>query len=259
MEISLVHGRQKVSIGDGELLSYQADGHEFMHQKGSPGWRSTDTEMFPVIGPTAEAGYRVQVPKGNAIQDQHGLLREMPYEQTEHGENTARFVKKYTAGNLVPNSKYPDKSTAKLLLWPYSFHFTKSFELDDTGLSIYFEITGDKGMPFMLGYHPAFKLNTAEPLVSTAKVNVSLGEVLAAGSRALQVPDANRITLKDDRELTLETNGFRHFMLWTEVPGMICIEPITFYPYSVTQRQLHQGFDYLEEERSSYSVHLMPG
>jgi galactose mutarotase-like enzyme len=259
MRITLVNGRQEVVIGDGELLGYKVDGHEFMHQKGSPGWRNTDTEMFPVIGPTAEAGYRVQVPKGNAIQDQHGLLREMPYAAVEHTENTARFVKEYFAGDLVTNSKFPEKSTAKLLLWPYSFSFTKWFELKDTGLSIHFEVRGDKGMPFMLGFHPAFKLITETPVINTSKSNISLREVLAAGSRALQLPDTNRVTLKDDRKITLETYGFRHFMLWTEVPGMVCIEPITFYPYAVSQRELHLGFDYLEEPMRSYGVHFMPG
>lgn len=256
--VTLCNGGQEVVIGAGELLSYRADRYEFMHQKGSPGWRNTDTEMFPVIGPTAEAGYRVQVPKGNAIQDQHGLLREMPYELVENTITTARFVKNYTAGNLVQNSKYPEKSTSKLLLWPYSFSFEKSFELSDSGLSINFNIRGDKGMPFMLGYHPAFKLYTASPLFSTDNIDMGLKEVLDVGSRALLISDTSRIILKDDRKLTIETFGFRHFMLWTEVPGMVCIEPITFYPYSVSQDELHLGFDYLEEPLRSYGVKLIP-
>ena len=259
MRIALAHGVQEVLIENGELLSYRVGGYEFMHQKGSPGWRNTDTEMFPVIGPTAGAGYRVQVPKGNAIQDQHGLLRDMAYESAGHTAKTARFVKEYTAGTLVGNAKYPGKSTAKWLLWPYSFHFAKTFELVDNGLHIQFEISGDKGMPFMLGYHPAFKLHTPDPEITSGNRSISLVEVLAAGNRALQVSDANAVKLFDGRALTLESYGFRHFMLWTEVPGMICIEPITFYPYAVSQQELHLGFEYLEEPKRSFGLQLLPG
>jgi hypothetical protein len=47
-------------------------------------------------------------------------------------------------------------------------------------------------------------------------------------------------------------------MLWTEVPNMICIEPITFYPYAVDQMQLHDGFDYLTDEDRNFKVTLIP-
>lgn len=63
-----------IGIDQGELVSYVFSGHQFMHQKGSPGWGSTDTEMFPIIGPVNEADFRVKTPKGKAIQDQHGLF-----------------------------------------------------------------------------------------------------------------------------------------------------------------------------------------
>ena len=55
-------GDQHVKIEDGELVGYQVSGHEFMHQKGNPGWRSVDTEMFPLIGPTSEADFKVKNP-----------------------------------------------------------------------------------------------------------------------------------------------------------------------------------------------------
>jgi len=52
-------GKQSVQIDEGELVSYSVSGHEFIHQKGSPGWRNADTEMFPIIGPTNEANFKV--------------------------------------------------------------------------------------------------------------------------------------------------------------------------------------------------------
>jgi len=35
-------GDQQVKIEVGELVGYQVSGHEYMHQKGNPGWRSVE-------------------------------------------------------------------------------------------------------------------------------------------------------------------------------------------------------------------------
>jgi galactose mutarotase-like enzyme len=247
---------QKVRIDAGELISYQVNGHEYIHQKGSPGWRSSDTEMFPVIGPTSEAGFRVKTPRGSAIQDQHGLLRELPYELIDQTDTTAVFQKKYRAGTLVSNSKFPEKSTKPQLMWPYDFQFTKTFELKDGELQITFAVSGKEGMPFMLGYHPAFKLHVETPVIHGKDKDISLVEVLAAGSRAFPVLDCQSLTLKDEKELTIVTEGFSHFMLWTEVNNMVCIEPITFYPYRVAQKELHTGFQHLGNTEKVYTVIL---
>ncbi|WP_273566048.1 aldose 1-epimerase [Maribacter halichondriae] len=249
---------QSVKVDKGELVGYQVEDHEFIHQKGSPGWRNSDTEMFPIIGPTAEADFKVHTPKGEAIQDQHGLLRELEYELLESTEALAVFSKKYKSGTPVANSKFPTKSTAKTLFWPYDFSFTKRFELFEDALEISFEIEGDLGMPFMLGYHPAFKLYGEDASVVAGDRSISLAEVLAVGSRALQVPDCSGILLKDKKQLKISTSGFGNFMLWTEVSNMVCIEPITFYPYSVSQENLNQGFQKLETAKAEFKVVITP-
>lgn len=251
--------KQQVRIEKGELVGYQFDGHELIHQKGSPGWRNSDTEMFPIIGPTNEADFKVKIPKGMAVQDQHGLLRELKYELLESTETKAVFEKRYQANTKVKNSKFPEKSTAEHLSWPYDFTFTKSFHLSDKGLGITFQIEGEKGMPYMLGYHPAFNLTSKQPKIITPETEISIPGIIAVGSRALEVPNTSTIKLKDTLELTIKTEGFSHFMLWTEVPNMVCIEPITFYPYSVEQYDLHKGFLYLEGGRTKrFKVLIFP-
>ena len=256
--INLSSGKAEVKIEEGELISYLVNDFEYIHQKGTPGWGNSDTEMFPVIGPTAEAGFRVHVPRGNAIQDQHGLLRELHYELLSSTKSTAQYGKSYKAGTVLKNSKFPDRSTAPLLIWPFNFEFYKTFELTENGLEISFKVTGEKDMPFMLGYHPAFKIHSESPLIIAADQKITLDSVLAAGSRALEVADCQEIILKDKKELTIKTVGFGNFMLWTEVPNMICIEPITFYPYKVDQSQLHDGFEYLTDEDRDFKVTLVP-
>nr|WP_299532831.1 aldose 1-epimerase [Ulvibacterium sp.] len=256
--IQLQLKNQVVKIDAGELVSYQMNGHQYIHQKGSPGWRSSDTEMFPIIGPTAEADFKVITPRGEAVQDQHGLLREMDYELFLQSTTEVRFQKKYMAGSRVRNMKYPEKSSQAMLFWPYDFQFEKHFVLTNKGLEITFSISGDKDMPFMLGYHPAFKLHSKNPIIHTGAQTITLAEVLAVGSRALQVPDCTEIVLKDEKELRIKTQGFKHFMLWTEVPNMVCVEPITFYPYAVDQKNLQQGFRNLKDTQEEFKVTIVP-
>lgn len=249
---------QQVKIDAGELVSYQVFGHELIHQKGSPGWRNSDTEMFPIIGPTNEANFIVNTPKGKAVQDQHGLLREMGYAIVHQTETKAHFKKQYSAGTDIQNSKFPDKSTAEKLAWPYDFEFLKSFALNENGLQITFEIIGEEGMPFMLGYHPAFKLHGQAPTIRTDEKDITIQEVMAVGSRAMEVRECNKILLEDERTIEIKTEGFGSFMLWTEVSNMVCIEPITFYPYGVAQKNLDRGFQKLKGESGVFKVYINP-
>ena len=255
--VQLKNNNSIVKIDAGELVGYQVNGHEFIHQKGSPGWGSADTEMFPIIGPVNEADFRVKTPKGDAIQDQHGLLRQMDYELEHQTDTSAVFAKEYQSGTEVSNSKFPEKSTEKALSWPYDFRFEKSFLLTDDSLEVHFKVSGEEGMPFMLGYHPAFKLHSKSPIIVAQGKEISLDEVLAVGSRALQVADCTSITLKDEKEITIATEGFGNFMCWTEVRNMVCIEPIYFYPYAVEQVNLHQGFQKLKDA-AQFKVILNP-
>ena len=256
--VILTIGDHTAKIDSGELVSFVVQEHEYIHQKGSPGWRNSDTEMFPIIGPTAEADYLVKTPKGNALQDQHGMLREMEYELVEQSESKVIFQKRYRADAKIKNSKYPDKSSVEILHWPYDFKFEKQFELSEGDLTITFRISGEKGMPFMLGYHPAFKIHTEQPSIVTEDRIVSLSEVLQVGNRALHLQNCESLVLEDSKGLSIKTRGFGNFMLWTAVSNMICIEPITFYPYAVSQQDLDEGFMILEQNEVEFAVQIIP-
>jgi hypothetical protein len=182
----LVLQNQKVLIEKGELISYKVDDYEFIHQKGSLGWSSSDTEMFPIIGPVNEANFQVQTLNGISHQDQHGHLRRLEYDLVSTNSSIVTYKKTYNAGEKIRNSKFPEKSTLEWMDWPYSFEFEKTFELTQQGLSISFIVSGDKDMPFMLGYHPAFKIHTASPVIKTTTREITLDEILAVGSRAFK-------------------------------------------------------------------------
>ena len=257
--INLFFEKQSARIEAGELVSYKVNDHEYIHQKGNPGWRNSDTEMFPIIGPTAEANFRVKTPKGMAVQDQHGLLREMEYTLVSSTTNSVVFKKEYKAGTAIKNSKFPVKSSEEFLQWPYDFEFNKTFKLSSDGLEVNFVIKGEQEMPFMLGYHPAFNLVTEKPVIITRYKKITLDEVLAVGSRAYEVENCNKIQLKDKNTIAIKTEGFGSFMLWTEVNNMICIEPITFYPYAVAQEKLHEGFTRLKNEKAVFKMFISIG
>lgn len=224
-----------VKIEGGELISYIINGEEIMHQKGNPGWRNTDTEMFPIIGPTAAANFTVTTPKGNCIQDQHGLLRELNYTLISNTNTTATYKKTYDANSLIKNAKFPEKSTEENVFWPYDFSFKKSFELTNNTLKITFEIESEKGMPFMLGYHPAFMLHgNLEEIITSKNQHISIPEIIKGGDTAYPILNSNEILLRKTKglDVDIKTTGFQNFMLWTPTNNMLCIEPITAYPYT---------------------------
>lgn len=224
-----------VKIEKGELISYKKNGEELMHQKGNPGWRNSDTEMFPIIGPTDSNNFIVATPKGNYNQDQHGLLRELDYTILHQDDTSYTFKKKYAAYTAVENSKYPDKSTVRLVSWPYSFNFQKKFELKNDALKISFEIRAENGMPFMLGYHPAFMLQgNLDEIIESNNQQVSIPTIISGGNTAYPILNTDELKLikKEGFNISIKTKGFNNFMLWTEVSNMLCIEPITAYPYA---------------------------
>jgi len=250
-----------VKIDQGELVSFIKNKEELIHQKGQPGWRNSDTEMFPVIGPTEVNDFMVSTPKGNAIQDQHGLLRELSYTLMESGENFVAFQKDYIANTIVKNSKFPEKSPKEKLYWPYDFKFKKSFEVSNDSLKITFEIEAEKGMPFMLGYHPAFKLSGDKSEICKTKTQeVSLQKIMDGGSTAYPVLNTQEIKLIKNKgfNISIKTKGFNNFMLWTEVTNMLCIEPITAYPYTEGEPPLSEKMFCVSNGKDSFEVVIAP-
>ena len=244
-----------VIIEKGELVSFKKDGVEYIHQKGSKGWRNSDIEMFPIIGPTSKNKHTVHTKKGDAIQDQHGLLRELEYVLISSTEKIGHYIKEYQKNTKIRNSKFPEKSIEKDLSWPFDFTFEKKFHLEKNTLKIDFIITSNKGMPYMLGYHPAFLLSNSgeETLIVNGK-KITLSEIQEAGHNAYPVLNTEKIVLKNINRSHLEisTTGFQNFMLWTQVENMLCIEPVTQYT-SYTDQKFSEDNMRLSEGKNYFS------
>ncbi len=255
-KILLKNTNSRVTIDKGELVSFQIENQEYIHQKGNKGWPNSDDEMFPIIGPTSKNNFKVHTKNGDAIQDQHGFLRELDYTLISTDENSANFIKKYKKDALVKNRKFSKKSTEEYLFWPFDFTFEKKFTLKNDVLKIEFIIDSEKGMPFMLGYHPAFLLSNSgkETLVSKDK-KITLDAIYKAGSNAFPVLNSDKIRLQhiDKKDLEISTKGFDNFMLWTEVNNMLCIEPITQYT-SYTDQNFSEKNMRLSKEKNNFSI-----
>ena len=249
-----------VTIDKGELISYTFDDKEYIHQKGNKGWRKSDDEMFPIIGPTDKNNFRVHTKNGDAIQDQHGLLRELQYSLISSDENSAQFIKNYKKNTLIKNSKFPEKSSEEFLNWPFDFTFEKNFKLENGVLKIDFIVTSVENMPFMLGYHPAFLLsNTGKETFISKDTLYNLTDVYKAGSNAFAILNSDTIVLKniDKKDLQITTKGFDNFMLWTEVDNMVCIEPITQYTSYTNQKFSEENMS-LSKGKNTFSVAIKP-
>jgi galactose mutarotase-like enzyme len=256
--IHLKNNSCKVAIENGELISFKSEELEYIHQKGSKGWRNSDIEMFPIIGPTSKNNYRVHTKNGDAIQDQHGLLRELDYTLISSDENTASFLKKYKKNTAINNSKFPKKSTEEKLFWPFDFSFEKQYCLENNTLKIDFILTSKKGMPFMLGYHPAFLLsNTGEETLTSNHKKATLSEIQEVGDNAFPFLDCNKITLENigRKNLEIATTGFDNFMLWSPVNNRLCIEPITQYT-SYTDENFSEKNMCLSEGKNCFSFEI---
>lgn len=237
--VEIANATSIIKIEKGELISFKVLNTEYIHQKGSKGWRSSDEEMFPIIGPTSKNNFKVETKNGTGIQDQHGLLRELTYKIVSSNKNTAKYLKTYTKNTPVLNSKFPKNSSEEFLSWPFNFAFEKEYLLKENSVSISFKLISEPGMPFMLGYHPAFLLsNTAKETIVTSQAKATLAEVYKAGSNAFPFLNTSKITLENTNKNNVEitTENFNNFMLWTEVDNMLCIEPITQYTSYTDQK-----------------------
>lgn len=147
-----------------------------------------------------------------------------------------------------------------MVFWPYSFKFKKHYNLTDDSLNISFEIETKKGMPFMLGYHPAFKLSgDNSEICITQSQKITLQNIMDGGSNAFPILNTDEITLvkKSGYNIAIKTEGFSNFMLWTEVPNMLCIEPITQYPYTC-KKELSSNLFNISKGKEKFNVEIKP-
>ena len=245
------------SLG-GELISFKLDGIEKIHQgedvrdeKGKVYWKRHAPVLFPIVGKlkrgqTLINGRTFEMP-------QHGFARDMEYEPVTKLDNFHSYVLK--------SNKYT------LARYPYDFELYNTYRQEDNKLIVIYKVvnTGIANMPFSIGGHPAFKIDSddlkrgnyylefaeeeerahflylVDGLVGTdyAKNQLIEDKYLLLDEHTFD-NDAliikgiqhKRISLKNRRTrkcvLTMEYEGFPYLGIWSKPNApFLCLEPWT--------------------------------
>ena len=248
--ITLQNGNLQVGIYEGNIVSIFKDGREYMHGGSKPeflktaedqaGWDKSEIVMFPVIGPIKN--YGVKFEERIIPLDQHGLTRCFPFHLAAKKADYIKLVQEYQSNTPIINAKYEfGKNRPQYLHWPFSYLLEKEIIVDAQEVKVIFSITNntEKNMPYMFGWHPAFKI-MGDKQLGIFEINeqtYTLGEVIKASQEnmAMQVKGANVVTYTNKETnygITVSSVGYGNAMLWCPSNGssMFCIEPVTNLP-----------------------------
>jgi hypothetical protein len=274
-------GSLTASIHNGRLVSFTKDSLEYLHGGGKPseyqneiekkGWQNSEIIMFPVICAVDE--FKVRVNQNEYPMDQHGIARVLPFEIKNQTEDSILLVQRYGSSTLVDNPKHKKDSThPELLEWPFSYTIEKKIELREKKIVVTLTVTNlsFKAMPYMFGWHPAFKvLGSPEGTKITANnKEYSLKEIVKVSQEDMAVVlfGGEKVTYKDDnlgKGFELVSSGFGNVMLGSpnEEDRMFFIEPISQQSVrKKAQEYFYSGnFEYLAPlARKIYSVEIIP-
>ncbi|MCB9362077.1 hypothetical protein H6504_01455 [Candidatus Woesearchaeota archaeon] len=241
MVTKLHHKNISLMVHEGQLVSLMKGDIEFFHGAKKPeelkkqddfeGWTQSEIVMFPLVGP-AKAGL-LELGEVTTPMDQHGLSRNMPWKIEHLTEAEIVLTQEYVEDTPIINSKQGDEHPP-MLSYPFGYRLEKRYSISEGKFVAHFVIRNQSVhiMPYMFGWHPAFKLDTSGAF--TARKVITMDEVREASKeKALLLPGTESIVYEDaDKRLKMTTYGFGNMMLWTPGVGNFCIEPLTYIPYN---------------------------
>lgn len=243
----------KLEFSDmGELVCAKQGEREYLHGGGKKeadkteedlrGWQHSEIVMFPVVG--SVEGFKLTIDGKTYNHDQHGISRYLPFNTVHLSQRCNIFGQNFYEDSMPNPKTRTGKPNPETLDWPYPFSITKSFGLIggssaeestilDTNLTV--RNIGEQTMPYMLGWHPAFKTFNGKGVFHrnfSVTPTATLDEVIEASKEGAYIMEnTRRILYQDGRNsITMETNDFSHMMLWSPGKEMVCIEPITHLP-----------------------------
>ncbi|MBU1975264.1 MAG: hypothetical protein KKG59_02555 [Nanoarchaeota archaeon] len=242
----------EVNPVNGQLVSLIFNGIEYFHDGGKSsfnglGWGNSEIVPYPIFGPADNQ--EVKVDYKTFSLEQHGISRhtnENPFvPQVQEKSNILTLVQKYS-GQDISNPKYESgNGRPEHLNWlPYTLE--KTFELTDKGLICKLTVTNNSeiNMPYMIGWHPAFKVQgTVEEgeFVDDRGIKIAtLADVIKYSNippqEALTKERMNSITYRNKNTgqgVRVSSENFsNNVMLWSPSydAGMLCIEHTSRLP-----------------------------
>ena len=150
-----MHAQMLTSKFGGELVSFKLDGIEKIHQgkdcvdeNGKIYWKRHSPILFPIVGKLKK---NQTIINGKTYEImQHGFARDMEFEPITKLDNFHSYMLK------------SNKST--LVRYPFEFELYTTYRLDENKLTTIYKVinVGNSNMPFGIGGHPAFKIDSKE-------------------------------------------------------------------------------------------------
>ena len=273
----------EINTANGQLVSFMSSGSEYMHDGGfssytGPGWGNSEVVAFPIFGPADNQ--EVKIGKNKYSLEQHGISRhtaENPFKPAKQKKKSAiSLVQKYK-GRKISNPKYkPGNGRPMTLNWlPYTLE--KVFELSKEGLSCKLILTNDSDseMPYMIGWHPAFKvfgsMDEGEFINEDGVCLATLEEVIKQSAippeEALTINGLNSISYRNKntgKGVKVSSKDFSDsIMLWSPArdAGMLCIEHTSQLPVYDEQNYFGEPKDFellAPGEKRIYSIEVIP-
>ena len=171
-----------------ELLSWRVGGRELIWHGDPAHWPWHAPILFPIVGEASGGAIRVE---GRAYPiARHGFARNMEFTLIERDEARAHL-------RLTDS----DETRAR---YPYPFRLDVVVTLAAASLSLVFEVsnTGDRDLPYAVGFHPAFlwpfdgDSREDHAVVFAAEEDPVVPEITSAGSLR---PKARRLPLEGRR------------------------------------------------------------
>jgi galactose mutarotase-like enzyme len=254
--------QQLVSLkqGDTEYLHGGGKHPDSQTEQDKIGWGNSELVMFPIVGP-AHKGV-LELDEGAAALGQHGFARHIQWEQVSASDTAVRYRYSHRADAPIRNTKKPSDTEPQTLTWPFPVLLEKLYELTSHGFTAHFTIQnlGTKAMPYMLGWHPAFRVSETAAVKTLDSQGVmetyTLEAIRAASKSGAQTTRSSHATLlSDDRVVHIHTN-MPYFMLWSpEGAPFVCIEPVTGLQHP-QRKNLHGEHVLQPGQIAHYDVHI---
>jgi len=142
--LTLTSGSSAATISrrGAEILSWQVGGRDLIWNGDPAFWAFRAPILFPVVGASSDA--QVRVDGRSYPMPQHGFARTLDFDVVEQAEDEVRL-------------RLEDSSDTRPH-YPFAFRLDVAIRLAPEAVHLRFSVhnTGDRPMPYALGYHPAF-------------------------------------------------------------------------------------------------------
>jgi galactose mutarotase-like enzyme len=253
-----------VNNENAQLVSLQRDKVEYMHGGGLPeeqksaedkkGWQNSEIVMFPIVGPAKEN--KIIIHGGEYPLGQHGIARHLPWSIMSQNAQGITFLQEYDANEPVQHGKM-----AFPMAWSHAYSMEKTYRLEKEKFVAEFSIQNRSStpMPFMLGWHPAFRMSDKKESVTITANDqtITLDQVLEASMKSALFVTGKEIMYTDDEKSFTVRSDMGKFMLWSPADTLLlCIEPVTDFLDKSGLTGIPGHFSILPEHEAKFYVEI---